>query len=203
MPDFESIIIWLGDLPPAGIYLALWGATYVENIFPPSPSDAIMLFIATLIGVGTIGFLPAIGVATAGSVMGFLTAFMIGRRYGRRLVEMKKLPFINEGSLTKVDRWFGKYGYWVIVANRFLAGTRGVISFFAGMSQLDLRTTTLLCAASALVWNGLIIWFGSILGRNWRMGERIIMRYGMIVTIGLVIFVAIIIIRALLRRRRS
>ncbi|MEP7220126.1 MAG: DedA family protein, partial [Bacteroidota bacterium] len=197
------IIMWLGDLPPAGIYLALWGATYVENIFPPSPSDAIMLFIATLIGVGTIGFLPAIGVATAGSVMGFLTAFMIGRRYGRRLVETRKLPFVNEGSLTKVDRWFEKYGYWVIVGNRFLAGTRGVISFFAGMSQLDFRTTTILCTASALVWNGLIIWFGSVLGRNWRLGERIIMQYGMVVTIVLATVAVIFIIRALLRRRKA
>ena len=81
--DVESIIEWLRGLPPAGIYVALWVTTYIENIFPPSPSDVVMLFIATLIGIGTIDLIPAIGIATLGSIMGFLTAFLIGRRFGR------------------------------------------------------------------------------------------------------------------------
>src|SRR5262245_25738688 len=101
--DVDAIIRWLQDLPPVGIYFALWVTTYIENVFPPSPSDVVLLFIATLIGMGTIGHIPTILIATLGSVMGFLTAFMIGRRLGRRMVEAGKVPFITAESVHKVD----------------------------------------------------------------------------------------------------
>jgi len=203
MMDVDSIIEWLRGLPPAGIYIALWFTTYIENVFPPSPSDVVMLFIATLIGVGTIGHIPAITIATLGSVMGFLTAFIIGRRYGRRLVESGKLPFITESSVTKVDSWFAKYGYWVIVANRFLAGTRAVISFFAGMSKLDLKKTTILAAASALAWNVAIIELGAFLGQNWQEGVGILRQYGLVVTIILGALILFMAVRWFIRRRRG
>ena len=183
MPDVESIVAWLQGLPPLGLYVALFLTTYVENIFPPSPSDVVMLFIATLVGIGTIGHVPAIAIATAGSTAGFLTAFLLGRRFGRQWVESGKVPFVSRESLTKVDGWFDKYGYWVIVVNRFLAGTRAVVSFFAGMSRLDLLKTTIFCTISALAWNILIIELGAFLGNNWRQGEEILSKYGLVVTI--------------------
>lgn len=203
MPDVESIIKWLQELPPWGVYLALWVTTYIENIFPPSPSDVLMLFIATLIGIGTIGLVPAIAVATLGSTMGFLTAFYIGRRYGRRLLESGRVPFLTSASVAKVDGWFERWGYGVIVANRFLAGTRAVISFFAGMSRLELWRTTLLCTLSALVWNGLIIYLGKVLGNNWQLGEKILAQYGQVVSIILGALVLFLVIRWWIRRRRQ
>jgi membrane protein DedA with SNARE-associated domain len=203
MFDVESIIAWLQGLPPFGVYATLWAVTYIENIFPPSPSDLLMLFIATLIGVGTIGHVPAIGIATLGSVMGFLTAFAIGRRYGRRVVGSGKLPFLTDKALHKVDGWFDRYGYWVIVGNRFLAGTRAVISFFAGMSRLDPKTTTLLCAISALAWNTGVIELGALLGGNWKRGGHILHHYGMVVTILLAAGALFFLVRWLIRRKRG
>ena len=194
MPNLESIVEWLQGMSPAGLYIALFVTTYVENIFPPSPSDALLLFIATLVGMGTIGHVPAIAVATVGSTLGFLTAFALGRRYGRRWIDSGKMPFVSKDSLAKVDRWFDKYGYWVIVVNRFLAGTRAVVSFFGGMSKPDLPRTTILCAISALAWNILIIELGAFLGKNWREGEAILSKYGWGVTaviVGLILYFAI------------
>lgn len=201
--DVDSIIRWLQDLPPLGIYAALWFTTYIENVFPPSPSDVVMLFIATLVGIGTIGHAPAIAVATLGSVMGFLTAFLIGRRLGRGMVESGKIPFISATSLHKVDGWFEKYGYWVIVVNRFLAGTRAVISFFAGMTKLDLTTTTILCAISALAWNIIVIELGAFLGDNWREGQEILKQYGLVVTILLGAVILFFLVRWLVRKRKG
>ena len=203
MPDTSEIIEWLRGLPPVGVYVALWVTTYVENIFPPSPSDVVMLFIATLIGIGTIGLVPAIAIATAGSIMGFLTAFWVGRRFGRTLVASNRLPFVSPDSLEKVDGWFDKYGYWVIVGNRFLAGTRAVISFFAGMSKLDFTLTTILCGLSALIWNSLIIVAGWQLGDNWEQAVEILGRYGTVVSILLGVLVVYLIVRWWMRRRRG
>jgi membrane protein DedA with SNARE-associated domain len=198
----ESIIEWLQQLPPLGVYAALFFTAYIENIFPPAPSDVVMLFIATLAGMGTIDLFTSIAVATAGSVLGFMTAFWIGRRFGRRLVESNRLPFITEKSLAKVDRWFERWGYGVVIANRFLAGTRAVISFFTGMSKLKFLPTTLLCLISALAWNSLIIWLGSLLGANWREGVVYLQRYGQVVLIVLAIIAVIWIVRWYRRRHQ-
>jgi membrane protein DedA with SNARE-associated domain len=203
MFDIDSIIQWLQGLPPIGVYAFLWFTTYIENLFPPSPSDVVMLFIATLTGIGTIGFIPAVAVATLGSVMGFLTAFVLGRQFGRRITESGKLPFLTKDSLKKVDKWFSRYGYWVIVANRFLAGTRAVISFFAGMSNLEIATTTILCTVSALAWNALVIGVGKFLGANWRQGETLLRQYGLVVTILLVAIVLYFGIRWFINRKKE
>ena len=203
MPEMEEIIGWLQSLPPLGVYAALWFTTYIENVFPPSPSDVVMLFIATLIGIGTIGLVPAIAIATAGSIMGFLTAFWVGRRFGRKIIESNRMPFITPDALEKVDGWFDKYGYWVIVANRFLAGTRAVISFFAGMSKLDFLLTTLLCTLSALAWNCLIIVAGWQLGDNWQLAVDILGRYGQVISILLGVLIVYFIVKWWLKKRKG
>ncbi len=91
----------------------------------------------------------------------------------------------------------------MIVANRFLAGTRAVISFFAGMSQLEFWRTTLLCTLSALVWNGVIIYLGMVLGNNWKLGEKILAQYGEVVSIILGALVLFFVVRWWIRRRRQ
>lgn len=203
MIDIEAIMHSLQALPPIGVYAALWLVCFIENVFPPSPSDLLMLFIATLIGFGTIDFLPAVAVATTGSVMGFITAFYLGRTYGRRLMEWGKLPFLTPESLQKVETWFAKYGYWVIIVNRFLAGTRAVISFFAGIARLQPLRTTILCAISALAWNVGVIWLGSFLGSNWEYGENILDRYGIAVTILLGGIILFFVAKKLLQQRKK
>lgn len=202
MPDIDSIIQWLSGLPPVGIYAALWFTTYIENIVPPSPSDVVLLFIATLTGIGTIGIVPAIGVATFGSVAGFLTAFLLGRQFGRRAIDSGKLPFLTRSAFEKVDRWFARYGYWVIVANRFLAGTRAVVSFFAGVSRLDFATTTILCSISALAWNSAIIVLGYVLGDNWQTGAELLKQYGLFVTIAIAAVALFFLTRWVISRMR-
>ena len=203
MFDVQSLIEWLQGLSPLGIYIALFLTTYIENVFPPSPSDVLMLFIATLIGIGTINFVPALIVSTLGSVAGFATAFYLGRRFGRALTNSGRFPFLTKKSLTKVDQWFDKYGFGVIIINRFMAGTRAVVSFFAGMSELEIKRTTFFCTISALAWNSIVIWLGSFLGENWEKGEKLLSQYGLVVTIIFVAGVIFLLVRWLVLRGRK
>ena len=55
MIELADIIKWLSQLSPIGLYSMLFFISYFENIFPPSPSDILIIFIATLIGIGTLG----------------------------------------------------------------------------------------------------------------------------------------------------
>jgi len=179
----EQWVAYLQQLPPEGILLFALLVTFVENLFPPSPSDTLLLFCGVLVGLGAVEFLPLLVTATLGSVTGFGAMFWLGYQFGLRVVDTGRLRFLPWEAIQRVEGWFQRYGYWVIVANRFLSGTRAVISFVAGMSKLSFPVTLLLCALSALVWNALLIGVGWSVGQNWRAIAQGLQLYGTVITV--------------------
>ncbi|ROL56244.1 DedA family protein [Bacteroidetes/Chlorobi group bacterium Naka2016] len=156
---------------------------YIENLFPPSPSDVVLLFLGSLVGFDKVNFLPLLIVATIGSSAGFLTMFLLGKIFGERILDAGRFKFINPESLEKTRNWFNRWGYGIVVANRFLSGTRAVISFFAGLAKLSTWKSTILATVSALVWNFLILYAGMALGNNWRSAIRFLELYWKVVLI--------------------
>ncbi len=199
----EEFIQSLAGLNPAWIYLAVAGIAYIENIFPPFPSDVIVVFAGSLAGLGTVDFTTALLLATAGSTLGFMTMYKIGDWFGDHILETGKLRFIPRESVHKVEGWFRKYGYLVVIANRFLAGTRAVVSFFAGMSELSLATSATLSFASALLWNFILLSTGWAVGENWRQIGGYLETYSAIVTSLIVLTAIVLLVRLFLKRSNN
>lgn len=198
----EQFINWLQTLPPLGVLLLMFSVAYIENIFPPAPSDVILIFSGTLIGMGTVGFAPSLIAATLGSTLGFVTAYLLGRYFERHVVEGRFSRFLPVGTIQQVEQLFQKYGYGVIIANRFLAGTRAVVSFFAGMSKMNLPLTTLLSALSAAVWNSILLYLGVTFAKRWRIAAEYLELYSKVVTV-IVAALLIAFIWRYLRKRRN
>lgn len=203
MDVVEKTILWLQQLSPFGVMMAIFLIAYIENIFPPSPSDVLLVFAGTLIGIGTVGFLPSLLVATLGSTLGFMTAYAAGRYFEKEVIEGRFSRFLPVDTVAKVEALFRKYGYGVIIANRFLAGTRAIVSFFAGMSRMNFVPTTLLCALSATVWNILLLWLGKSLGGNWRQAGNYLATYSTVITVLLVVIATIFLLRWFLKKRKA
>jgi membrane protein DedA with SNARE-associated domain len=175
----------------------------LENLFPPSPGDTVLLFLGTLIGIGKVDFPMLLLFSTIGSVAGFAIMFSLGRVFGKRIVDTDRFKFINSESLKKPEEWFQKYGYWVIVINRFLSGTRAVISFFAGISKLNTVVTIVLGSLSSIIWNAFIIYLGMQLGENWESADYYLSQYGKFVLILAVAVIAYFAIRYYLKRKKN
>lgn len=186
----EAIVEVISSVPWYWILLIAFIVTLVENIFPPSPSDSVLVFIGSLISIGTVGFLELLLFSTLGSILGFIIMFKIGAKFDSGILKRGKIKFIKIESIEKVERWFQVYGYKLIVANRFLSGTRAVIAFFGGMSGLNFRKTIILSAISAAIWNTILLYVGSIFGANWRSLEEYMKLYGKILfPIGILIII--------------
>lgn len=183
------------------VYVAIFLIAYIENIFPPSPSDIIIVAGGYLVGTGHIDFLPALLIATLGSTSGFMTMYQIGDWFGLKIIETGKIKFLPLEAVHKVEHWFRQYGYWLIVVNRFLSGTRAVVGFFAGMSEVTFVPTMLLCFVSALAWNFILVYAGTLLGENWETIGFYLSTYSQVVTA--IVLTAIVIISILWMRRRS
>ena len=191
----EDIILWLQSLDPLLIYIAVFLIAFIENVFPPSPSDLVVVFAGSLIGIGRVGFLETLLITTLGSTAGFIVMYKVGDWFGASIIEKGKIKFLPVEGVRKVEAWFAQYGYGIIVANRFLAGTRAVVSFFAGMSKLNLSKTTLLSFLSALAWNAILLTGGYFLGENWQEIDFYLTTYSKIVTVVAVVAIIIVIIR--------
>ncbi len=175
----------------------------LENVFPPSPSDAILLFIGTLVGIGKIGFIPLLISSTLGSVAGFAIMYILGNKFEHVIMDSKKFSFISRELIVKVERWFDKWGYWLVVVNRFLSGTRAVIAFFVGMSSLSFNKSIVLSVVSALIWNSLLIYFGMELGDNWVLFDKLLKNYGLYVTIGTSIIAIFFLVRWIIKKKTN
>jgi len=191
---FEGILGEITKLSPLGIYLALFLFSYIENIFPPSPSDMVVVIGGTLIGTGAISLMPTLFLTTIGSVAGFMTLYYLGSKLDKKVLRTKNIKFISMNALDKVEKWFIQYGNWIIAINRFLPGTRSVVSFFAGLSEVDPRMTIILSTASALLWNSLVLALGIVFGKNVQLVDHFLNTYSNIacaITIIIVLFVII------------
>jgi membrane protein DedA with SNARE-associated domain len=199
----EPIVKFLSNVPWEWVLAVALLLTFAENLFPPTPSDTILIFSGTLVGLQVVGFIPLVVAASIGSTIGFVVMYRFGVAFGDRLVKSPRFKFINEETIKKPEQWLKNYGYLIIVANRFLTGTRAVVSFVAGMYKMRLGVTIFLSAVSALIWNSFLIYIGLILGANWRVAEHYMKLYGSILIPALIVLIiAIIFIKYYFKKKK-
>ena len=200
---FEDILNNISNFTPFWIYVTLFLIAFVENVFPPSPIDLVVVIGGSLVSTGVISFIPTLLLTTIGSVVGFTILFYFGSTVDRKVVHSGKYKYIPVDAIEKVELWFKKYGYYVIIANRFMPGTRSVISFFAGMSSLNVKKTLLLAAISALVWNAIIIYLGYVFGNNVAVVDKYLSTYSNIAIAITVVVVIILVVKFYLSRKKN
>ncbi|PJA97824.1 MAG: hypothetical protein CO128_10525 [Ignavibacteriales bacterium CG_4_9_14_3_um_filter_30_11] len=198
----EQILSLISDLSPFLIYCALFLFAFAENVFPPSPSDLVVVVGGSLIAANTIHFIPTLLITSFGSLLGFMTLFFIGLKLDQKVLKAGKLKFISKEGLDKTELWFNEYGYFIILANRFLPGTRSVISFFAGISELNAKKTALLALISTLIWNAIIIYLGIIFGNNIKIVDEYLSTYSNIILAITAIVVLIFLIKYFFTRNK-
>jgi len=200
---FENILNQISTFPPIWIYITILLFAFVENVFPPSPSDIVLVIGGTLVGAGDLSFIITLIFATLGSITGFMLMFYIGSTVDKKLIHSGRFKYIPVNSINVVETWFRKYGYFVIIANRFLPGTRAVISFFAGISNLDPKKTFSLCFISALVWNIIMLYLGFMFGNNVEAIDSYLTTYSNIVIVATIAIILLLVIRFMFRKRKT
>lgn len=191
----QEMVQLINTLPPLSIYLVFFLVAYFENVIPPIPGDVLVAFGGYLAAESIIGLLPVLLLTTVASVIGFMSMYWIGSHWGSLLEKKKKqfwlLRFIPLRYINKVRSWMQRWGMGVVLANRFLAGTRSVISLTAGLSHTRISTTIICSMISSILWNGILLGFGWIVHENWRLIGNYLSAYGQIVLGAIAIFILI------------
>jgi membrane protein DedA with SNARE-associated domain len=202
----QETVQFINTLPPSSIYLVFFLVAYVENIVPPIPGDVLVAFGGYLAAESVIGLIPVLLLTTIASVIGFMSMYWIGSRWGTLIQQKKKqfwlLRFIPLKYINKVRSWMQRWGMGVVLANRFLAGTRSVISLTAGLSHTRISSTIFYSTISSILWNGILLGFGWIVHENWQLIGKYLSLYGRIILAGIAIFIGIRVIVYYYNKRR-
>jgi membrane protein DedA with SNARE-associated domain len=154
----------------AGLVLII----FVENVFPPIPSDVVLPLAGFTAATTHMSLLGAIIATTAGSLLGALALYYLGYRLGearvRRLAGRygKYLTF-EEAEVDRSMDWFRRHGSVVVMVARVVPVFRSLISIPAGMSRMPLGRFLIFTAIGAGAWNSGLITTGYLLGSNWEL----------------------------------
>ncbi len=206
MSYLDRFFNFLDTLPSAVLYLLLGVSAFVENIFPPIPGDTITAFGAFLVGAHRLDFMGVYLSTTLGSLAGFMALFWIGNLLGRKFFIEKDYKLFSAESIIQAELWFRRYGYFLILLNRFFPGIRSIISLAGGISKLGVFRVALLALISAAAWNLIWIAIGYSLGNNWdlvkeKMGA-ILFQYNLSF-LALAALVILIFLLRIIRKRRQ
>lgn len=200
---FAGFFEWMVALPPVYAYLAIFAIAYGENVLPPIPGDLVVVFGGYMVGLGLLKFGLVVLIATVGGTVGFMTMYAIGYRIGDAVMDPHRLRWLPKKYIHKAQRWIHRWGYGIVLANRFLSGTRSVISLTVGMAHMRVMKTVLFSTISSLVWVLLITWGGYAVGENWAIIGVYIRQYGQVFMALLVVIVLVQCLRFYLKIRKS
>ena len=176
----------------------------LENVFPPIPSELILLLTGFNVSDGRFDFVSGVIAATIGSVVGAYFLYGIGRllddeRMERFLAGIGRFVGLKKSDVHKGFVWFERYGTFVVLFGRLIPVVRSVVSIPAGGDKMPLTKFTLLTAAGSLVWNIVWVAVGWGLGDQWEKAGKWgdYLQYCVVAVVGLG-FIALIV-----RARRS
>lgn len=176
---------------------------FVENVFPPIPSEVILPLAGYLAAEGRLWLPGVIAASTAGSLAGAVVLYLVGAVLGedrlRQLVRSYgRYASVREADLDAATRWFRRYGAWAVLLCRLLPIVRSLISLPAGLVGLRLGRFLLLTALGTAAWNGLLAGLGYAAGAQWPRIVALFDAYERLVLTALVVALAV-----WLWRRRS
>ena len=154
-------------------YLGVFFLIAIENIFPPIPSEVILLFGGFMTTSTKLSVVGVILAATLGSLLGAMVLYYIGKILNKerlkKIVSGKigKILRLKASDIEKADYWFDTKGNKTVFFCRFIPIVRSLISIPAGMSEMALPKFFIYTILGSLIWNSVLTIIGAKVGDNW------------------------------------
>ncbi|AKF83703.1 membrane protein DedA, SNARE-associated domain [Myxococcus fulvus] len=199
----EYIDQLIGALGPLGL-LVLGVAAALEYVVPPFPGDTVTLLGGVYAVRGEQSMVLVFLVVTVGSVVGAAINYAVGHWLAGRFDANPGRSYfgISHARLSEVQSRMRRNGPWLLLANRFLPGIRGLIFVAAGASRMPRINALGLGALSAMAHTGLVLALGAAVGGNLERLSALMSRYQYAV-VGLVAVGAVAVLVRMFARRRA
>ncbi|HHP51280.1 MAG TPA: DedA family protein [Moorella mulderi] len=182
--------------------LASWGywgiaiGMALESACIPIPSEVILPFGGYLVSIGALDFWGTVLAGTLGGTVGSATAYWIGLKGGRPLLERYgRYILISQRELAWADDWFQRYGEATVFFTRLMPVIRTFISLPAGIAAMPFGRFILYTFLGSLPWSVLFVYIGHQLGENWDTLSPYFHRFDLFIIAGILILIALYLYR--------
>jgi membrane protein DedA with SNARE-associated domain len=160
---------WILDTIQSMGYLGLMWLMFVENVFPPIPSELIVPLAGYLAADGSLTFAGVVLAGTAGALIGTMPFYWAGRALGearvRKLVRRYgRWLAITEDDIDMAARWFDRHGGATVCFGRLIPAVRSVISLPAGLMGMPFLPFLFYSAIGSFTWTLILASAGYMLG---------------------------------------
>lgn len=192
----EFIISLMGQFGYFGVFFLI----ALENVFPPIPSEVILLFGGFMTTYTSLNIALMVVAATLGSLLGAIVLYYIGKILNKerlkKIVSGKvgKVLRLKEKDIDMADHWFDTKGNKTVFFCRFIPIVRSLISIPAGMSEMPMAKFLLYTTVGSAIWNTVLIIIGNRVGENWESILGVFDQYSHIVLILLILIFVLFIV---------
>jgi membrane protein DedA with SNARE-associated domain len=200
----RPVIQWATDFIDAIGLAGVALLVLLENVFPPIPSEVVLLLTGFNVGEGRFDAVSAVVAATAGSVAGAWILYGIGRvlseeRLEALVVGAGRFVGVKQRDVAKGFEWFHRHGAPVVFFGRLVPVVRSVVSIPAGADGMPLARFTVMTAVGSAVWNTVWVCIGWGLGDRWQEAEE----WGSWIQYAALMMIAVATVVLVMRSRRS
>ncbi|WP_229401421.1 DedA family protein [Micromonospora okii] len=171
----DRVLAVLVALPPALVLTlvfllpALEASTLLGLVVPAET--------AVLVGgvVAHSGRLPLWAVAVAavaGAALGDQAGYLLGRRYGRRLLSRAPRRLVRPREVRRALELVRRRGAVAVVLGRWVAALRALVPGIAGLSGMPQGVFTLANVSGGALWAVTVAVLGYLVGASYRLLER-------------------------------
>lgn len=185
----ELMIQLMGQFGYIGVFLLI----AIENIFPPIPSEVVLLFGGFMTTYTELNIVGMVIASTLGSLLGAIVLYYIGRILNKERLKkiisgkIGKVLRIKNEDIDKADHWFDTKGNKTVFFCRFIPIVRSLISIPAGMSQMPMGKFLLYTTSGSVIWNTVLVVAGNLVGEKWEDILQIFSDYSHITLVVLII----------------
>jgi len=187
---------WLALLVVFGIP-ALEASAFVGFVFP---GETALLIGGVLAGQGHLPLAAVLAAGIGGAAAGDTLGYLIGRRWGRRILDSTLGRFVRAEHLDRAELALARRGGWTVFVGRFTVALRVLIPGLAGMARMRYRTFAAFNIAGAVLWGGLMVLAGYLAGNSWHAVAHLLSGAGL--ALAGVLVVALVAGHLLHRHRR-
>ena len=200
---------WLAEwIPNVMNQLGYFGIAllmFLENLFPPIPSELIMPLAGFTVAQGKMEFIPATLAGVFGTILGAYPWYYVGKLVSEERLEhladrYGKWIGLSAADIHKANRWFNRHGNKAVFFCRLVPGVRTLISLPAGINEMRLLPVTLYSTLGTALWVLFLTGAGYKLGDHYELVDEYLAPVSKIILASLVIFVVLWLVRKQLRR---
>lgn len=167
---------WVVGFVEQGGYLGIALLMFLENVFPPIPSEVIMPLAGFVAAQGKLNFWLVLLAGTLGSVAGAVFWYFVGLWLGKGRVEWAIRRFgrvltMSLDDLETAREWFRWKAQWAVFLGRLIPTIRTLISVPAGVAPMPLGPFLFWTSLGTTAWTAVLALAGYVLEAHYEAVE--------------------------------